>query len=106
VCACTQASAIAHEVTIKGTKAFYDPRPALFSTKILGNRKRSHAYDFKSWNTPGPRITPVILATKEADIRRIVVQSQARQIVSKTLSLKTLSQNIGLVEWLKVKALS
>jgi hypothetical protein len=34
------------------------------------------------------RITPVILATQEAEIRRIVVRSQPRQK--------------GLVEWLKV----
>jgi hypothetical protein len=40
------------------------------------------------------------------DIRRITVQSQPRQIVRETLSQKTLSQKIGLVNWLKVKALS
>jgi hypothetical protein len=49
---------------------------------------------------------PVILATQEAKIRRIKVRSQSRQIVHETLSRKTLSQEIGLVEWLKVKALS
>jgi hypothetical protein len=31
---------------------------------------------------------PVILATREAEIRRIVVQSQPRQIVRETLSQK------------------
>jgi hypothetical protein len=31
-------------------------------------------------------LTPVILATQEAEIRRIVVQSQPGQIVHKTLS--------------------
>jgi hypothetical protein len=31
-------------------------------------------------------LTPVILATQEAEIRRIVVQSQPRQIVHETLS--------------------
>jgi hypothetical protein len=51
-------------------------------------------------------LTPVILATQEAEIRRIAVQSQPSQIVHKTLSLRTLSQRIGLVEWVKVKALS
>jgi hypothetical protein len=51
-------------------------------------------------------LTPVIIATQEADIRRKAVQSQPRQIVHKTLSQKTLSQKVGLVEWLKVKALS
>jgi hypothetical protein len=42
-------------------------------------------------------LTPVILATQEAEIRRIVVQSQLRQIVRETLSLKYLTQK-GLVE--------
>jgi hypothetical protein len=32
--------------------------------------------------------TPVILATQEAEIRRIVVQSQPRQIVHKTITQK------------------
>jgi hypothetical protein len=45
---------------------------------------------------------PVILATQEAEIKRIVIQSQPGQIVCKTLSQK----RKGLVEWLKVKALS
>jgi hypothetical protein len=36
---------------------------------------------------------PVILATKEAEIRRITVQSQPGQIVCETLSLKTLHKN-------------
>jgi hypothetical protein len=48
---------------------------------------------------------PVILATQEADIRRITVRSQPRQIVLETLSRKYPSQK-GLAEWLKVKALS
>jgi hypothetical protein len=46
---------------------------------------------------------PVILATQEAEIRRMAVQP--RQIVHETLSQKTLSQKIGLVEWFKVKVL-
>jgi hypothetical protein len=33
-------------------------------------------------------LTPVILATQEAEIRKIVVQSQHRQIVQKTPSRK------------------
>jgi hypothetical protein len=49
---------------------------------------------------------PVILATQEAEIRGIKVRSQPGQIVCETLSRKTLSQKIRLVEWLKVKALS
>jgi hypothetical protein len=48
---------------------------------------------------------PVIPAIQEAEIRRIAVQSQPGQIVFKTLSQKTLHKK-GLVEWLKVKALS
>jgi hypothetical protein len=43
---------------------------------------------------------PVILATQEAEIRRMAVQSQPRQIVFKTLSQKYPSQK-GLAEWLK-----
>jgi hypothetical protein len=42
-------------------------------------------------------LTPVILATEEAEIRRIGVQSQPRYIVPRDPILK-----IGLVEWLKV----
>jgi hypothetical protein len=38
---------------------------------------------------------------QEAVIRKIAVQNQPRQIVRETLPQKTLSQNIGLVEWLK-----
>jgi hypothetical protein len=51
-------------------------------------------------------LTPVILTTQEAEIRRITIWSQPRQTVPETLSQKTLSQKIGLVVWLKVKALS
>jgi hypothetical protein len=42
---------------------------------------------------------PVILATKETEIRRIAVQSQPRQ--RESLCRKTLHKK-GLVEWLKV----
>jgi hypothetical protein len=51
---------------------------------------------------------PIILATQEAEIRRIAVGSQPGQIVHKTLAQKTLhkKKKRGLVEWLKVKALS
>jgi hypothetical protein len=38
---------------------------------------------------------PVILATQEAEIRRILVQSQPQTIVGKTLSLKNPSQKKG-----------
>jgi DUF971 family protein len=43
---------------------------------------------------------PIILATQETEIRRIVVQSQSGQIVLKTL-FQPLHKK-GLVEWLKV----
>jgi hypothetical protein len=36
---------------------------------------------------------PIILATQEAEIRRITVQSQPRQIVLKSLSQKTLHKS-------------
>jgi hypothetical protein len=48
---------------------------------------------------------PIILATQEAEIRKIMVQSQPRQIVLKTLSGKNHHKNRA-VEWLKVKTLS
>jgi hypothetical protein len=38
-------------------------------------------------------LTPVILATQEAEIRRIEVQRQPRQIVRENLSRKTLHKN-------------
>jgi hypothetical protein len=43
--------------------------------------------------------------TQETEIRRIMVQSHPRQIVCETLSRKPFTK-IGLVEWLKAKALS
>jgi hypothetical protein len=46
-------------------------------------------------------LTPAILATQKAEIRRITVQSLPRQIVHETLSRK--NHHIkGLVEWLKL----
>jgi hypothetical protein len=49
---------------------------------------------FKSANLAGCRwLTPVILATQEAEIRRIPVPSQPGQIVHGTLSQKSPSQN-------------
>jgi hypothetical protein len=49
-------------------------------------------------------LTPLILATQEAGIRRITVRSQPGQIVCETLSGKNTSQKSGgrLEEWLKV----
>jgi hypothetical protein len=49
-------------------------------------------------------LTPVILATQEAEIRSIAVRSQSRQTVHKVCE-KPFTK-IGLVEWLKVKVLS
>jgi hypothetical protein len=50
-------------------------------------------------------LTPVILATQEAEIRRIKVRSQQGQTVQETLSEKN-QKKTRLVEWLKVKPLS
>jgi hypothetical protein len=48
---------------------------------------------------------PVILATQESEIKRIVAQSQSRQIVCETLSQKRLHKKRA-GRWLKVKILS
>jgi hypothetical protein len=48
---------------------------------------------------------PIILAPQETEIRRIMVRSQHGETVCKTLSQKYLTQK-GMVEWLKVKALT
>jgi hypothetical protein len=56
------------------------------------------------WNEGFARcrwITPVIVATQEAEIRRIVVGSQPGQIVHEIQSRKNQHKN-RLVEWLKV----
>jgi hypothetical protein len=49
---------------------------------------------------------PIISATQEAEIRRIKVQSQPRQIVHARLYLEKTHHKKGLVEWLKGWALS
>jgi hypothetical protein len=51
-------------------------------------------------------LTPVILATQEAEIKRITVQSQPRQIVLQDPISKKPFTKKGMVEWIKVKALS
>jgi hypothetical protein len=43
---------------------------------------------------------------QDAEIKRIMARSQPKQIVYETLSRKKNIKKIGLVEWLKVKALS
>jgi hypothetical protein len=45
---------------------------------------------------------PIILATNEAESRRIMVQSQTGKIVHEPLSQKNPSKKV-LVEWLKVQ---
>jgi hypothetical protein len=45
-------------------------------------------------------LTPIILATWEAEIKKIMVLSQSRKIVPKALSQKYPAQK-GLVEWIK-----
>jgi hypothetical protein len=45
-------------------------------------------------------LTPVTLATQEAEIRRITVQIQPRQIVCRPY-LKNTQHKTGLAEWLK-----
>jgi hypothetical protein len=51
-------------------------------------------------------LTPVILATQEAETRRITVRSQPQANSSQDTILKKPFTKKGLVEWLKVKALS
>jgi hypothetical protein len=50
------------------------------------------------------QLTPVILATQEAKIRRIAVRNQPGQVVHDTLSQKKkkTQRKKGLLEWLKV----
>jgi hypothetical protein len=44
-------------------------------------------------------LTPVILATQEAEIRRLTVRSQPGQIVHETLARKNKITKKGLEEW-------
>jgi hypothetical protein len=48
-------------------------------------------------------LTPVILATQEAEIKRITVRSQPREIGQRDpISKKPFTKKKGLVEWLKL----
>jgi predicted nucleic acid-binding Zn ribbon protein len=51
--------------------------------------KKKRKKEKEAWHSG---FTSIILATQEADIRRITVQRQSRQIVYKTLSWKYLTQ--------------
>jgi hypothetical protein len=68
----------------------------------LINHSRSYTKDENlDWELVAYACNP---SYSEAEIRRITFQSQPGQMVCKTLSEKTLSQKVGLVEWPKVKA--
>jgi hypothetical protein len=61
----------------------------------MGNNRsiKGMAYSKSSILAGCQWLTPVILDTQEEEIRRIVVQSHPRQIVTKTLSQKLLHKN-------------
>jgi hypothetical protein len=85
---------------IRTKKWTHFPLDLYFLTIILNPPYKNRLYKNKfarhQW------LTPVILTTQEAEIRRIAVQSQPGQIVpGETPSRKTLNKK-GLVEWLKV----
>jgi hypothetical protein len=72
-------------------------------------RISSHSFPEKVYKLAGWFI-PIILATQEAEIRRISVQSQPGQTVCKILSQRNPSQKKvvgigGLADWLKVEFL-
>jgi hypothetical protein len=50
----------------------------------------THIKMFHECQVPAAHTAPIILATQEAEIRRIMVQNQPRQIVHETLTRKTL----------------
>jgi hypothetical protein len=56
-------------------------------TEEVHRQVRKFAHIGRQW------LTPVILATQKAEIRRITVQSQPKQIVSRDPILKTLHKN-------------
>jgi hypothetical protein len=63
----------------------------------MGEKKKQH----ERLHTARHRwLTPVILATREAEIRRITVRDQLRHIVRETLSQNTQHEKRA-AEWLK-----
>jgi hypothetical protein len=56
----------------------------------MGFRRRKKSFADGQW------LTPVILATQEAEIRRIKIQGQPRQIVCNILSQKYPAQKMAL----------
>jgi hypothetical protein len=75
---------------------------------LYRKRKMTQSVESRAWGWTRPirsscqlevSLTPIILATQEAEIRRIWVQSQPPY-------LEKPFTKIGLMEWLKVKALS
>jgi hypothetical protein len=63
------------------------PRQNLFHPPVLSFCRRKNIKAGRRW------LMPVILAIQEAEIRRIVVQSQPGQIVPQSLILKTFHKN-------------
>jgi hypothetical protein len=69
--------------------------------KIETKKSKQKKSSLKQTETRHWWLTPVILDTQEAEIRRITVQNQPGQIVCKTYLEKTHHKK-GMVEWLKV----
>jgi hypothetical protein len=80
--------------------------PAIADIENINNSSKSSNFEpskyFKNvFSAKCQWLTPIILTTQEAEIRRIVVQSQPGEIVPETLSQKYLTQK-GMMKWLKV----
>jgi hypothetical protein len=74
---------------VEGILQAYLKGQKYLDTKVRVERYKKRKYGSCWW------LTPVVLATQEAEIRRIVVQSQPGQIVLKNLSGKKPSQIKG-----------